>query len=646
MTTTLSQPNAAGLKLPLPWVTLSLLAIVVLGAFLRFYDLQAIGDGNTYYTAAVKAMLQSPSNFFFAAAEPGGSVTVDKPPLGLWLQALSAAIFGLSGWSVALPQALAGVLALPLLFSLVRRHFGAWAGLLAALILALTPVVIAVERNNTMDGTLILTLLGAAWAFLRATETGRARYLYLGALLVGVAFNIKMLQAFLPLPAFYALYFLGVRRSVWHKIGTLGLASLILIAVSFSWATIVELTPADQRPYIGSSENNSVFDLIIGYNGLGRLLGREAGGISLPMGGGRSAPPQGGQGTPPQGMAGMMGPGGTGEIGTPSLLRLFTPPLVKEVSWLLPTGLLSLLLLIFSERLRFPIGRVHQAVVLWGGWLMIGAVFFSVANFFHAYYLAMLGAPLAALIGIGAAVWWRLAQQRRVLGSLLLASAVALTLAFQSVALGNYPRLGEWLPIVTALAAIGGIGGVLGLISRQQRLYVASASLMILTLVVPPSILAAQTALNGSTNTVLPSTYAGAGGGVGMPFGAPNRMGAFADDDLIAYLEANTQGMRYMLAVPNANIGADIVLKTGRGVLYLGGFIGDDDVINAEGLAALVAQGDLRYVLEVANMLRGSKAEISTWLNANCTTLSRQVWQSGSGGLLGNLLAPTIWECR
>lgn len=131
-----------------------------------------------------------------------------------------------------------------------------------------------------------------------------------------------------------------------------------------------------------------------------------------------------------------------------------------------------------------------------------------------------------------------------------------------------------------------------------------------------------------------------------MPFGAPNRMGAFADDDLIAYLEANTQGMRYMLAVPNANIGADIVLKTGRGVLYLGGFIGDDDVINAEGLAALVAQGDLRYVLEVANMLRGSKAEISTWLNANCTTLSRQVWQSGSGGLLGNLLAPTIWECR
>src|SRR5579859_5458655 len=181
-------------------------AIVLLAAGLRLGNLSALGYANHYYTAAAASMMQSWHNFFFAAAEPGGAVSVDKPPVGLWLQALSALVLGVNGFAVVLPQIIAGIVSVALLYHLVQRRFGAMAGLLAALALAVTPVVVATDRNNTVDSTLILVLLLAAWAFSRATESGRARWVLLGAGLVGLGFNIKMLAAFLPLPAFYALY--------------------------------------------------------------------------------------------------------------------------------------------------------------------------------------------------------------------------------------------------------------------------------------------------------------------------------------------------------------------------------------------------------------------------------------------------------
>src|SRR5919202_718399 len=247
--------------------------IVILAAALRFANIGAIGQSNTYYTAAVKSMLESWHNFFFAAAEPGGSVSIDKPPVAYWVQTLSVAIFGVNGFAVVLPQILAGIGSVILLFHLVRRSFGNVAGLVAAFALAVTPVAIAVERNNTPDGLLIFTLLLAAWAFIKATESRKLRFLILGAVLVGIGFNIKMMQAFLPLPAFYALYFLGSQQGWWRKIAHLGLAMLVLLPVALSWAVIVDLTPADQRPYVGSSTTNSELDLIVGYNGLQRLLG-------------------------------------------------------------------------------------------------------------------------------------------------------------------------------------------------------------------------------------------------------------------------------------------------------------------------------------------------------------------------------------
>lgn len=299
-----------------------LLAIIALGAFLRFYQLGTYTIGNTYYAAAVKSMLTSWHNFFFVSFEPGGSVTVDKPPLGFWVQAVSAYIFGVNGFALAFPQALAGTLSIPVLYHLVRKYFGIWAGLIAALVLALVPITIATERNNTIDGLLVFVLLLAAWAFSKATETGKTRHLLLGAFLVGLGFNIKMLQAYMVLPSFYALYFFGARNAWWKRILQLGAATVVLLAVSFAWVIAVDLTPADQRPYIGSSENNTVMELIVGHNGLSRLgLNDNRGpgndgpraGIDGPQDGG---PPAAGNSFQPQG--GIVPPGGnTAPMGNP-----------------------------------------------------------------------------------------------------------------------------------------------------------------------------------------------------------------------------------------------------------------------------------------------------------------------------------------
>jgi 4-amino-4-deoxy-L-arabinose transferase-like glycosyltransferase len=337
----------------------ALAIIVALAAALRFAHLSDLGYANHYYAAAVKSMLQSWHNFFFAAAEPGASVTVDKPPVGLWLQAISAFFFGVNTIGLLLPQLLAGILSVVIVYHLVQRSFGATAGLVAALALATTPVVVATDRNNTIDSTLILFLLLAAWAFIKATESGKLRFLLLGAALVGFGFNIKMLQAYLPLPAFLALYFFGSKERLRRRVGHLALAVVVLLAVSLSWVTIVELTPTDQRPYVGSSGDNSEFSLIVGYNGLERLLGMQPGQNNgtqpnngfwprqPPGGGGNFSPPpwggrtggfggqsgfDGGGGIVVPGQSLRGGAGGFSGMDRAGLLRLFTTPLSKEAS--------------------------------------------------------------------------------------------------------------------------------------------------------------------------------------------------------------------------------------------------------------------------------------------------------------------------
>ena len=200
------QPRATTVTRTMLWHRIALAGTLLLSVFLNFFRLTQEGFSNLYYAAGVKSMLTSWPNFFFVSFDPGGFVSVDKPPLGLWIQAASAALFGYNGISLLLPQALAGVLAVALIYHLVRRPFGPTSGVMAALVLAVTPISVAANRNSTMDSVLVLLLLSATWAVFRAAETGRLRWLLLCAVLVGLGFNVKMLQAFLVLPAFYMLY--------------------------------------------------------------------------------------------------------------------------------------------------------------------------------------------------------------------------------------------------------------------------------------------------------------------------------------------------------------------------------------------------------------------------------------------------------
>ena len=640
-------------------------AVILLAAILRFANLQALGYANHYYAAAVESMLKSWHNFFFVAAEPGGAVSVDKPPLGLWIQAISAAVFGVNTFGLLLPEIAAGILSVAVVYHLVRRSFGTVAGLLAALVLAITPVTIATDRNNTIDSMLILTLLLAAWSFIIATESRRRRFLLLGAVLVGLAFNIKMLEAFLPLPAFYALYLLGSSERLRNKLINLALATVVLLAVAFSWASVVELTPADQRPYVGSSGTNSVFNLIFGYNGVDRLVGMNGsnnlfgggtmgGGMNGGPGGGNNGnqgfqpgtqapsnqgpgetPPGGGpdgssrgNGGPGQqdGQRTAGGPGGqrpsnfgrsnNGATGTVStVFRLFHTPLSKEVSWLLPFGLFGIGMLVFGLRLRWPLTRKHRAAVLWGGWLITCVVFFTIAGFYHEYYLSIMGPPLAALVGIGAVRLWRLSKRQPWWAFALLLVASAATLALQVNTINAYVKDAWWLPIMLALMVIGIVGYIATtLVRRWRRGLAAGFACIMAALLITPGIWSGYTVAYASSNQSLPAAYSGQTSGLG---GASS---AQVNQELLSYLQANTQGMKYLMAVPSSMQGSDYILATGRPVLYMGGFMGQDKVLTTEKLATLVANGELRFIYEGGGGggLNGGQSDITQWVSSNC----------------------------
>src|SRR6266700_3942678 len=279
------------------WHRLALGGVMLISIFMNFYQLGRNGFGNLYYAAAIRSMLDNLHNFLYVSFDPGGFVTLDKPPLGFWLQVASAKLFGFTPFSIFLPQALAGVLSVLLLYHLVRRHFGVVAGLLAALALAISPISVLTNRNNTIDSTLVLVMLLGAWAVLRAAETGKLRWLLLCAVFVGLGFNIKMLEAYLVVPAYGLLYLLAAPRRIWVRIAHLALAALLMLTISLSWAVAVDLTPAASRPYVGSSQDNSEISLALGYNGIQRLLGQFGfgGGTSGSTSGNttRSSPPAG-----------------------------------------------------------------------------------------------------------------------------------------------------------------------------------------------------------------------------------------------------------------------------------------------------------------------------------------------------------------
>jgi 4-amino-4-deoxy-L-arabinose transferase-like glycosyltransferase len=307
--------------------------------------------------------------------------------------------------------------------------------------------------------------------------------------------------------------------------------------------------------------------------------------------------------------------GGFMNTGNPGALRLFIPPLSKETSWLLPFGLVSIILLAVGSRWQWPIAPKHQALILWGGWLITCAIFFSIAGFFHEYYLAMMGPPLAALVAIGISRIWDLTGTRPWLAISLLGLSVTGTVAFQIYTATSFVQNVWWLSIVVSLLIIGLTALAIMAINRKPRLgFVIGFMLLGAAMFLTPGIWSVYTNLSASQNQSLPSAYSG--GNIGPVEQGDLRI----NQELLDYLEANTKNMKYLMAVPSAMQGADYVLATGRPVLYMGGFNGQDNVVSVEDLARMVSAGELRYIYgNAAGGGPGGDSDISAWVASACT---------------------------
>src|SRR5215210_1800233 len=548
-------------KVKVPAHRLLLSALLALSAFLNLSRLTSEAYANIYYAATVKNMLLSWHNFFFLSYD-AGFVSVDKPPVGFWIQATSAYLFGFHGWSILLPQALAGVLCVALLYYLVSRSFGPVAGLLAALALALTPISVATNRHNNLESLLVLAVLLAAWAFILAAETGRLRWLVVGALVVGVGFNIKMLEVFVVLPAFYLLYLVAAPVGWWRRMIHLGLATVVIIAASLPWVVAVDLTPADQRPYVGSSSYNTVTDLIVGWNGVERLVGSDK------------------------------------DVGDPGPLRLLNPQLAGQIGWLLPLAVVGLVAASWRSwqgRPSLPLRQQRQqAFVLWGTWLTSQVVFFSFAGDWDPYYLAMLAPAVAALVGAGVVALWDDYRSPGWRGWILPLTLVGVA-GLQLYILSLYPGWGRWLapaiaiPCLAAAASLVVARPATGLGVGGHPLAVISVG--VLSLLLAPSIWAASTIWYGAETR---SPTAGPQTGVGET-SSTFRSDGDAVAPMVRYLEANRGDATYLVVAIRSDLASPIILKTDEPVIAFGGFEGRDPAFSIKRLAGLVNQGSVRF---------------------------------------------------
>ena len=488
------------------WARPAVLALLAATAVLYLWGLGASGWANSFYSAAAQAGSQSWKALFFGSSDAGNFITVDKPPAALWIMGLSVRLFGLSSWSILVPEALMGVASVGVLYATVQRWFGAGAGLLAGAVLAVTPVATLMFRFNNPDALLVLVLTFGAYCITRALEGAQGRWLYLGFAMVGLGFLTKMLQAVLVLPAFGLVYLVAAPTGFWRRVRQLAVAMVAFVASFGWWVAVVQLVPSSWRPYVGGSQDNSILNLIFGYNGFGRLTGEESGSVG---GGG----------------------GATGRWGETGWLRMFNTSFGGQASWLLPAalGLLVVGLLVTWRAVRTD--RTRAALILWGGWLVVTAVTFSLGEgIIHEYYTVALAPALGALVGVGGVALWR--RRGNWLARLGLAGVIGLTGWWTIQLLERAPDFHTWLQPLVIVTSIVGVVGVLAAdhIGRTGRALALSAAILAgLAAPTAASIATAATPHTGALPTASPSTsaFGGFGGGAGGAAPGGGRGGPF-----------------------------------------------------------------------------------------------------------------------
>lgn len=556
----------------------TLAAILLLAAILRLWRLETNGFGNEYYAAGVRSMLQGLHLFFYNAFDPAGLVSLDKPPLAFWIQTVSARLLGYDGWAIHLPQALAGIASVAVLYALVRR-FGRIAAFLAALLLALTPIAVATDRSNNTDSWLVLFLLAAAWLALR----GRGLSFVFAMAALGLAFNAKMLAALVCGPALLAGWWLSGALDWRQRLGWLAAGAATFAVVALSWAAAFDLTPPERRPVAGSSKSNSMLELIVRHNGLERFV--------------RTAPERP-ETIPPQRFlaydAVPVGP-----------LRLTEPMLAGQFAWALPLAVLGAIL---TWRRR------PAAVALWSAWaLTYGIVYSAAGGIFHIYYLVTLAAPLAALAGVGSYELWRR-------GPNYLALGLATTALWQGYITGaTLGWLSPWMgfPAVALLAA----AATLFRAKRPPAVIGAIAASVLPTFW-------ALSAIFSPGNLTLPSAslprWLGVDDGRGLILSRTYR--TLTDDPkLIAFLKERRGNARFLAATPTALLAAPLIIRTGEPVLPFGGYLGNDPIMTIEAFAARVQRGEVRFVL-LGTARR--PADFEAWVIGHGTPVDSALWRS------------------
>ena len=581
-------------------------SLLALTAVLYLWGLSRSGYANEFYAAAVKAGTLSWKAFLFGSLDPSNFITVDKPPASLWLMELSGRLFGFSSFSMLLPQALAGVASVWLVYATVRRWFSQPAALLSGLILAVTPVAALMFRFNNPDALLVLLLVAGAYAVTRALERGSTWWLALAGAAVGFGFLTKMMQAFLVLPAFALVYLVAAPPRFLRRVWQVLVAGVAMVVACGWWIAIVELVPASARPYVGGSTGNSVLDLVWNYNGLGRISGGS-------------------------------GPGGGGGFGgTPGILRLFNGEFGGQISWLLPAALIVLGAGLVAT-LRAPrTDRTRAALLLWGGWLVVtGVVFSLMSGVIHPYYTNTLAPPIAVLAGAGSVELWR---RRHALAARLALASLLLVTAWWSYRL--LERTPGWHPWLRSALLAGGIAAAVAVVAvggiRHRAALAALVAAGVLAGLggsIAYTLDTVATAHAGSTPSAGPLSAGGFGGfgggalrftaarsggpgGTGGPGG-----GATASKTLTALLVKNASAYTWVAATGSSNTAAPLELATGKAVMAIGGFTGSDRSITLARFEQLVAAGRIHYYVGGGDMGgggpgggQGVTAQIASWV--------------------------------
>ncbi|MEV6540472.1 glycosyltransferase family 39 protein [Streptomyces sp. NPDC051665] len=654
------------------WARPALWGILLLATALYAWNLTSI-TGNTFYDAAVYSGTKSWKAFFFGALDSGSFITVDKPPFALWVMGLSARVFGYGTWQLMLPMVAAGTGSVALLYRQIKRDFGPIAGTISALVLTLTPITVAITRDTNPDPILVLLMMLGAAALMKAVRNGKLMPLVWSAVAIGFAFNTKMMQAYVVLPAFFLVYLWATNVSLGKRIRNLAVATVALVVSSAWWMVIVDLIPASSRPYIGGSTDNTVWDLVIGYNGFGRIFGASS----------------------------SVGSQGNGASfgGSSGLYRMFNEIMGGQISWLIPFAAITLVggLVLRGRAPRTDAKRA--ALMLWGGWFVLHFLTFSLAEgTFHPYYVTAMAPGIAALAGAGGVLLYRAFREGSAAKwAWVLPAAIAASSVWAVVLLQRVSGSGTVYTVAEIVVAVAGIASVLGLLvgrfTKRHRLMGFAALAAVVALLAGPaaySVSAATSSTNGTNPTAGPSTGGGMGGGGGGGMGgapsgtksgtkpsgsapsgtrpsgsgsAPSSSssttksgsesgaesgtasgaesgtqsagggmggGSQVSSEMIAYLKKHQDGATWLLAVSTDQTASSIILESGQPVISMGGWSGSDNAMTLAKLKSLVKSGKLHYIIVSSDGGQGTNSAITTWVKAHGTAVKSSAYSSSS----------------